>query len=141
MDTPLNKTMTAEEHVKVLVEEMARREAEKIALVAEFSKANDPEAIGNTAREAIKDMLPDAIIQMHDLLVSSGSDGVKAGIAKFVMQTALDKTKLEDETDTSVRKLLEQLGANAVTDNSRKIKPPASDRPKSATPPVGSLDT
>lgn len=120
MDKAAQPTLTPEEHVNILIEELARREAEKLALVSEFSKATNPEEIGNKARDAIRDLLPESITTMKELLVGSGSDGVRAGIAKFVMQTALDKTKLEDETDTSIRNLLTQLGAETSTEKAKR---------------------
>lgn len=113
----------SEKHVKELIAEVARREAERLALVQEFTKSSDPAATAETAKTAIKDMLPEAIIVMKDLMQNSGTDGVKAGLAKFVLATALDKTKLEDETDGAIKRLLEQLGAES-TDVTRESRTP-----------------
>lgn len=112
-----------ERHVEELIAEVARREAERLALVQEFTKTNDPAATAESAKGAIKDMLPEAIIVMKDLMTNSGTDGVKAGLAKFVLATALDKTKLEDETDGAIKRLLEQLGAES-TDVTRVPRTP-----------------
>lgn len=107
-------------YVDELINELARREAEKMALVAEFSKASDPDAIADTAKAAIKDLLPTAVTTMKDLIINSPSDGVRAGLARFVFSVALDKTKLEDETDGTIRKLLAQLGAETEVDPSTR---------------------
>lgn len=108
--------MTPEESAKILQEEIARlraREEEtertRKALLEEFSKANDPDEVANVARNAIRDLMADAVLQMGFLINHAESESVRASLSKFVVATGLDKNKFEDQSSSDLRELLKQL--------------------------------
>lgn len=111
--------MTPEESAKILQEEMARLRAKeeeldntRKALQSEFAAANDPDKVANAARNAIRDIMPDAVIQMKTLVNYAESESVRASLAKFIIATGLDKTKFEDGSSSDLKDLLAQLTAN-----------------------------
>jgi hypothetical protein len=111
--------MTPEESAKLLQQELARLQAKeeelektRKALQQEFSQANDPDEVANVARNAIREIMPDAVMQMKTLVNFAESESVRASLARFIIATGLDKNKFEDGSNSDLKDLLKQLSAN-----------------------------
>lgn len=94
-------------------ERMLREDAEAAnrALIEEFSKAGTMDEVLEVAQKGIKDLLPIAIATMRNLLTSSDSDSVRAGLSKYVTDTVLTH-KVEGEGNKEIRDLIAGLAAN-----------------------------
>lgn len=108
--------MSPEDSANILKQEIERlrtreRELEdsRKALQQEFAKANDPESVVKTAREAIRDIIPDAVIQLKTLINHAESESVRASLSKFVISAGLDKGKFEDDSGSELKDLLAKL--------------------------------
>jgi hypothetical protein len=111
--------MTPEDSARILQEELARlakKEDEldktRKALQSEFAKATNPDDIANVDRNAIRDIMPDAVMQLKTLINYAESESVRASLSKFVIATGLDKSKIEDGSSSDLNELLKQLAAN-----------------------------
>lgn len=111
--------MTPEDSARILQEELARLKKKeddldntRQALQQEFAKATNPDDIANVARNAIRDIMPDAVMQLKTLINYAESESVRASLSKFVIATGLDKSKIEDASSSDLNRLLEQLAQN-----------------------------
>jgi len=110
--------MSPEESGDLLKQEIARLRAKELsqqetieALKSEFADAVDSEAISRTARKAIRDLMPQAIVQMGMLINNAESESVRASLSRFVIAVGLDKAKIEDSDSQELRTLLKDLAS------------------------------
>lgn len=107
--------MPANEHEKQqgLQNEIIKLKAQKQALVQEFTNPDSPTLDPEQTPEAIKlkviELVPDALGQLALLLNHASSDATRAAIAKYVVDVALGKKKMEDHSESAVDKLLQEL--------------------------------
>jgi hypothetical protein len=111
-------TLEPEQVAALLQEELnkernARLELERTrdALVQEFSKANTHDEVLEVAQKGIKDLLPDAILQMGHLLQHAESESVRAGLSKYITDSVLTH-KIEGEGNSEIKNLLKELANN-----------------------------
>lgn len=92
-----------------------RAESDRNALVEEFSTANTVDELKEKSVAAIREMLPDAIMQMHSLLLTADNESTKAGLAKFIVSVSLDRSKTGDiDSNSALAKLVAQLKPDEV---------------------------
>lgn len=108
--------MSPEDHGELLKAEIERLKRERDeeakarrALIQEFSNAADADDIARKARNAIRDLMPDAIIEAQKLIKYAESESVRASLSKFVISVGLDKAKFEDDSAGELKKLFENM--------------------------------
>lgn len=109
--TPEDKAQLIQDTLKEAQDEITRVEAEKQALIAEFSKAGSYDEQMDIAKKAIAELLPAAIHSIAHLLANAESEAVRSGLSKYVMETVLSG-KLDDAGNTVVEGLLKQIAVN-----------------------------
>lgn len=86
------------------------------ALVQEFSDADSYSEQLDIAKKAIKKILPKAIETVNEILISGESEGVRANLAKYVLDSVLTG-KLDRDADGEVAGLLKKLTEAGEADN------------------------
>jgi len=81
------------------------------ALVAEFSNAGSYAEQLEVAKKAIKEILPEAIKTVNEIIVSGESEGVRANLSKWVLDSVLSG-KLDKSADGEVADMLRKLAEN-----------------------------
>jgi hypothetical protein len=112
----LDKQSTKEEAARFLQNEIMRLEAkskgleaDKIALMQEYVTANDEEA-PEKVKKNIRARMP-AALEAIDELLAMGNDGVRASLAKWIVDRGLAPDQLggTDSTTKELNKLLSEL--------------------------------
>jgi len=106
-----------EAYAQELLKEQSKLEADKQALIEEFTKEivekgtlfSDEDVKGK-----IKEVLPDAFVALQSLINNSESDAVRANLVKFVFEIALAELKQEkkDNGPSTVEDLVKELSKN-----------------------------
>ena len=108
------------DYVQQLLKEQAQLQAEKSAIIEEFTKqiAEKGDAFDeDDIKDKIKEVLPEAFATLKSLLASSESDTVRATLVKYVFDAALlvlkkDKADSGEEVPETVGDLIDQLKKN-----------------------------
>lgn len=93
---------------RVKNEQLAQANA---ALISEFSTAGTYAEQLEVAKKAIKDILPEAIKTVNEIIVNGESEGVRANLSKWVLDSVLSG-KLDKSTDGEVADMLRKLAEN-----------------------------
>jgi hypothetical protein len=112
----IKQQSTREEAAKFLQAELSRLEAtnkglqaDKIALVQEFIKADDNEA-PEIVRKNLKRLTVPALDVLEELMMTAKSEGVRAGIAKYIIDRGLMPSILGgDPAAKELAKMIEEL--------------------------------
>jgi len=113
-----SKQSTQEEAARFLQAEIIKLEAktkqlegDKAALVQEYILASDEEA-PEKVKKNIRARMPKAL-EVLDELLASGSDGVKSGLVKWIIDRGLSPEQLGgDPASKELQKLLKGLASN-----------------------------
>jgi hypothetical protein len=117
MEAPMANKPLTEAYAKDLLDNVARVEAEKTALIEEFTKEIKDK--GKTfsdedIKDKIKTVLPTAFAGLQDLLENAESETVKASLIKYVFDSALLILKKEtaDDKNDPIKELMASLEKN-----------------------------
>lgn len=105
---PEQKAELLQQTISSLQADLQREREAKEALIAEFSKAETYEEQVQVAKDAIAELLPEAVTTMKSLMANSDKDAVRAGLAKYVFETVLSG-KLQESGNKTVDELLRKL--------------------------------
>ena len=73
----------------MLATEEARHEAEKQALIEEFSKTIKEEWSPEDIKEKLVELMPQAYASLQYLIMNADSESVRAGLIKYIFNLAL----------------------------------------------------
>lgn len=106
----------SDEYVKQLLQEVAKSEADKKALVEEFEKAAADTWDPSEIREKFKELLPQAFVALKQLMLNAESESVRAALIKYVFDTSLREVGQGDEEKEreTFSKLIAKLTADAT---------------------------
>jgi len=105
----------SEEYAKMLATEEARHEAEKKALVEEFSKQLKEEWTAADIKTKLVELMPQAYASLQFLINNAESEGVRAGLIKYIFNIALQDLAPKGDSndpDSELTKLLADLKKN-----------------------------
>jgi hypothetical protein len=109
-------TTNNEDYVKELQAELARRDAEREALIAEFTEtiSDAKEWSPEDLRKKFNTLLATAHTHMLNMLDNTDSDAVRWSIVKFIFSVGLGVVRITDDNspDKDLITLLESLKAD-----------------------------
>lgn len=100
------------EYASMLAQEEARHDAEKKALVEEFTKQLKEEWSPEDIKEKLVELMPQAYASLSHLVNNADSESVRAGLIKYIFNLALQDlapVSPGDGADDEFRKLLGDL--------------------------------
>lgn len=103
-----NSVHLLQEALRAEQEKNKQLEEQKAALVAEFSNADSFDDQLEIAKNAIKDILPDAVHTLKYLIANSDKDAVRGSLSKWVVESVLNG-KLDRTSDKTTADLLKAL--------------------------------
>lgn len=83
-------------YIEELKKEIAQQEADKKAVVAEFTELVTEKWDNEKIRDKFKELLPNAFIELKKLMISTDNDNLRLAIIKFVFATAMNEQNLSD---------------------------------------------
>lgn len=89
----------AEKYRRLFLEEQAKGEADRKALVEEFAKAIPKEYSPDDVKEKIRELMADAWASLKYLVNSADKESVRFAAAKYVFDIGIGQIKINDEND------------------------------------------
>jgi hypothetical protein len=106
---PLSGSYAAE-----LLKEEAKHEAEKQAIIEEFTVKLKEEWSADDIKEKLEQLMPEAYASLKHLIQFAESEAVRAGLIKYIFNIALQQLAPggDADPDNALQKLLEELRTN-----------------------------
>jgi hypothetical protein len=98
------------DYAKMLANEEARHEAEKKALIEEFSKVIKEEWSAEDIKEKLTELMPNAYASLQHLILNAESESVRAGLIKYIFNIALQDLAPKDADITPDQEFKKLLG-------------------------------
>jgi hypothetical protein len=115
----------AEEYRRLFIEEQARSEADRRALVEEFEKAIPVDYSPEDVKEKIRDLMKDAYATLGHLIKSADKESVRFAAAKYVFDIGIGQIAINDDNDPN--KVLVDLLKELTDPQGKKSETTATD--------------
>lgn len=119
----------AENYRKMFIEEQARGEADRKALIEEFAKAIPADYSPEDIKEKIRELMKEAYATLKELVMHAEKESIRFAASKYVFDIGIGQIKVNDDNDPNrvLVDLLTELkggkptaGATAIKDDDKQ---------------------